>query len=37
MEKGDFDNAIEHIDRAAALGYEVAPQILEELQPHRKA
>lgn len=37
MEKGDFDNAIAHIDRAAALGYEVAPQILEELQPHRKA
>jgi len=37
MEKGEFDNAIAHIDRAAALGYEVAPQILEELKPHRKA
>lgn len=37
MEKGDFAKAIEHIDRAAALGYEVAPQILDELKPYRQA
>ena len=36
MEKGDFSQAIEHADRAQALGYEVAPRILEELAPHRK-
>jgi tetratricopeptide (TPR) repeat protein len=35
IEKGDFAKAIEHIDRARALGYAVAPQILDELQPHR--
>lgn len=35
MEKGDFKKAIQHIDRAVALGYEVAPQILEELVSHR--
>jgi tetratricopeptide (TPR) repeat protein len=35
MEKGDFKQAIEHADRAVALGYEVAPQILEELAGHR--
>ncbi|MDY7005270.1 MAG: tetratricopeptide repeat protein [Cyanobacteriota bacterium] len=37
MEKGDFAAAIEHIDRARELGYEVAPQILEELKPHRSS
>ena len=37
MERGDFAKAIEHIDRAAALGYDVAPQILDELKPYRDA
>lgn len=35
MEKGDFAKAIAHADRAVELGYEVAPQILEELAAHR--
>ena len=35
MEKGDFKQAIQHADRAVALGYAVAPQILEELVSHR--
>jgi tetratricopeptide (TPR) repeat protein len=37
MEKGDLAKAVEHIDRAQALGYEVAPQILDELKPYRNA
>jgi tetratricopeptide (TPR) repeat protein len=35
MEKGEFAKAILHADRAVELGYEVAPQILEELAGHR--
>jgi tetratricopeptide (TPR) repeat protein len=35
MEQGDFTKAIAHADRALSLGYEVAPQILAELQAHR--
>lgn len=35
MEKGDFATAIEYCDKALAGGYEVAPQILEELKGHR--
>jgi tetratricopeptide (TPR) repeat protein len=35
MEKGEFAKAIAHIDQARALGYEVAPQILEELKTYR--
>ena len=35
MEKGDFQKAIQHADRAVELGYEVAPQIMEELAGHR--
>ncbi len=35
MEKGEFKQAIEHADKAVELGYEVAPQILEELDTHR--
>jgi hypothetical protein len=35
MEKGEFVKAIPHADRAVELGYEVAPQILEELAGYR--
>jgi tetratricopeptide (TPR) repeat protein len=35
MEKGDFQKAIQHADRAVELGYEVAPEIMEELADHR--
>ena len=35
MEKGAFDLAIQHCDEAMNLGYEVAPQILNELNAHR--
>lgn len=35
MENGQFDLAIEHCDKALSLGYEVAPQILEELKQYR--
>jgi len=35
MENGDFASAIEHADKALALGYAVAPQILDELAGHR--
>jgi hypothetical protein len=35
MEKGEFQKAITHADRAVELGYEVAPQIMEELAEHR--
>jgi tetratricopeptide (TPR) repeat protein len=35
MEKGEFDLAIENADKALAMGYEVAPQIMAELQAHR--
>lgn len=36
LELGKFDSAIEHCDQAVELGYEVNPEILEELAPHRK-
>jgi tetratricopeptide (TPR) repeat protein len=35
MEKGEFETAIENADKAVELGYDVAPQILEELSTHR--
>ena len=35
LEKGEFDLAIENADKAVELGYDVAPQILEELNTHR--
>jgi tetratricopeptide (TPR) repeat protein len=35
MEKGAFDLAIQHCDEAMDLGYEVAPQIRNELNAHR--
>ena len=35
MEKGEFSSAIENVDKAVALGYDVAPQIQEELKAYR--
>jgi len=36
LEKEEFDLAVEHCDKAKALGYEVAPEILKEIDQHRK-
>ncbi|MBW2412792.1 MAG: tetratricopeptide repeat protein, partial [Deltaproteobacteria bacterium] len=36
LEKGENDLAVEHCDKAVALGYNVAPQILEEIEESRK-
>ena len=35
MEKGEFALAIENADKALELGYDVAPEILKELEAHR--
>ncbi len=35
MEKNEFAMAIENADKAIALGYDVAPEILKELEAHR--
>ncbi len=35
MQKEDFASAVEYADKALALGYEVAPEILKELEEHR--
>jgi tetratricopeptide (TPR) repeat protein len=35
METGDFAKAVEMVDKALATGYEVAPEVLKELEPHR--
>ena len=37
LEKGEQQLAIEHFDTAAELGYDVAPQLLKEVEPYRKA
>lgn len=36
LEKEDHSQAIEHFDKAAELGYEVAPEMLKEIEPYRK-
>ncbi len=36
IEKGDFQKAIENCDKAAALGYQPEPEILKELDAHRR-
>jgi tetratricopeptide (TPR) repeat protein len=36
LEKGETDLAVEHGDKAVALGYEVAPEILKEIEAARK-
>jgi len=35
MEKDEFGLAIENIDKAVELGYDVAPDVLKELNEHR--
>lgn len=35
MEKSEFALAIENADKAVELGYDVAPEILKELEAHR--
>lgn len=35
LEKKEFKKAIEHFDKAMAFGYEVAPELLEEIKPYR--
>ena len=36
LEKEEYDLAADHCDKAKALGYEVAPEILKEIDQHRK-
>jgi tetratricopeptide (TPR) repeat protein len=33
--RGDYEKAIEHLDRAVELGFEVHPDFLKKLEPHR--
>ena len=35
LEKGDYGPALEHIDRALDLGFQVAPQLLKEVEAYR--
>jgi tetratricopeptide (TPR) repeat protein len=37
LESEEYDKAIVHCDQAVKLGFEVAPALLDELVPHRKA
>ncbi len=37
LEIADFENAVIHCDKAKSLGFEVAAELLEELEPHRKS
>lgn len=36
MENGEFVLAVEHADKAQTLGYDVAPEILKELEAYRQ-
>jgi tetratricopeptide (TPR) repeat protein len=36
LEKDLHELALQHIDKAVALGYEVAPEIQKELEPYRE-
>ena len=36
LEKEEYDLAVEHADKAVKLGYEMAPEILSEIDEHRK-
>ena len=36
LENGKYDLAIKHVDKAVELGYEVAPELLKEIQAFRK-
>lgn len=35
LEKKEYKKAVEHLDRAIELGYEVVPELLEEINSHR--
>jgi tetratricopeptide (TPR) repeat protein len=35
LEKGEYELAIKHVDKAVELGYEVAPEILDEIKKYR--
>ena len=35
MEKGLFEDAVQQVDKAVSMGYEVAPEILKELEAYR--
>jgi len=37
LESEEYEKAIIHCDQAVKLGFEVAPALLDELAPHRKA
>ncbi len=37
LENKEFDKAVEHCDKAEKFGFEVAPELKDELAPHRKA
>jgi tetratricopeptide (TPR) repeat protein len=36
LENGEYEMAVEHCDKAVKLGYEVAPEILKEIEQFRK-
>jgi hypothetical protein len=36
LELGDYQKAVVHCDKARDLGYDVAPDLLEELAAHRQ-
>jgi tetratricopeptide (TPR) repeat protein len=36
LELEDYETAISHCDKARELGYDVAPDLLKELAPHRQ-
>ena len=36
LEKGDHDLAVQHCDKALELGYDMAPEILKEIEQARK-
>jgi len=33
---GDYEKAIQHLDKAVSLGFQVHPEFLERLEPYRK-
>jgi tetratricopeptide (TPR) repeat protein len=35
LEKGEYALAVEHYDKAVALGFDVAPPIRQEIENHR--
>ncbi len=36
FEQGEFDRSVEAADKALAAGFEVRPEFLKDLEPHRK-